>query len=302
MADVCCGIGGDSIALARRGALTAIERDELTAAMARINLATAGADRFVVECRDASEVTMPSGTQFHVDPDRREQDRRYSAPDHYSPSWNEVIEMVSDSSAIIKLAPRANLDSMPLPSCHHRCWISLQRTVREQSLLCGELVADHRLQSASRSSVAIAADGTARTFVPEIDSGPPDVATHPQSVLVDPDPAIRAAGLTESFARCYDLSLVGGPSGFLTANHLDQVAASAAEMAIVAPVLWSGPCDMKKIRKELRARNAKVTTAKVRGTDHDPAKILKPLKNTGEKPMTLWIGRGGDGVYAAISG
>ena len=95
--------------------------------------------------------------------------------------------------------------------------------------------------------------------------------------------------------------MLGAPSGFLTSDDQPDIESPAGSMSLFAPVVWRGSCDQKKIRKELRSRNAFAATAKVRGTDHDPAKILKPLRNTGENPMTLWISRGSDGVYAALT-
>ncbi len=40
-------------------------------------------------------------------------------------------------------------------------------------------------------------------------------------------------------------------------------------------VLWSGPADTKTIKRELMRLGRRLTTVKVRGTDHDPARLLK---------------------------
>jgi len=301
--DLCCGIGGDSIQFANRAHVTCIERDPLVAAMASVNLSRG--DRLHaanVLCQDVMTYSMNAPSQIHIDPDRRKDARRTSTPELYAPAWADVVRLIGTSPAMIKLAPMAKLDPDELPSSHHRCWISLQRTVREQTLLCGDLVERNDLQPRSRSAIAMSADATTRIFSanPQEDCSTQSAST-PESVLVDPDPAIRAAELTEAFAHRHGMLLLGGPSGFLTTGDLDVLSESARQMAIVAPVLWSGPCDMKKIRKELRSFNARAITAKVRGTDHDPAKILRPLQSTGERPLTLWIGRSNDKVYAALT-
>ncbi|MDG2223291.1 MAG: hypothetical protein P8L85_18055 [Rubripirellula sp.] len=301
VADLCCGIGGDSMQVSRQASITAVDADPLIAAMAKANLAQGQAGRRVqVFCQDATTFSLPVAADLHIDPDRRSRGRRSSDPREYEPSWDAVLEMIRSLPAVVKLAPMANLPSELLPHPHHRCWISLQRTVREQSLLCGEMIDRHQLQPGGRSAVAISADANVRTFTPEEDLKAGSVST-PLGFLIDPDSAIRAAALTESFAAHQGLQMLGGPSGFLTTDDPPLQSTAELLMGIIAPVVWWGACDMKKIRKELRTRNAHAVTAKVRGTGHDPAKILKPLRNTGEQPLTLWIGRSDDRVYAALT-
>ena len=301
VADLCCGIGGDSLQVSGQSSISAVDVDPLIAAMARMNLTQGFARRQVqVFCQDVTKFSLPARADLHVDPDRRSRGRRSSNPREYEPSWDAVVAMVRSSPAVIKLAPMAKLPTELLPQPHHRCWISLQRTVREQSLLSGEMIDRHQLRPGGRSAVAISADASVRIFTTEENLKPGSVST-PHSFLIDPDSAIRAAALTEPFAAHHGLHMLGGPSGFLTTDDSLLQSKAASLMGIIAPVVWWGACDLKKIRKELRDRNAYAVTAKVRGTDHDPAKILKPLRNTGEQPLTLWIGRSDDRVYAALT-
>ncbi len=311
VADLCCGAGGDAIQFIDHAFVTAIDRDPLIAAMALANLTqVADPSRFRVLCQDVTTFAVSRDTDLHIDPDRRSEGRRTSAPEWYEPNWRDVMQLVRESPAVIKLAPMAAFDDEALPARYHRCWISLQRSVREQSLLSEAIVERHRMAVNGRSAVAIAADGSARAFAP--DNSSEDKIKHPNksafksvdqpdAFLIDPDPAIRAAELTEGFAEQFNLRMLGAASGFLTSTNSADVDPTAAALSIVAPVVWWGACDLKRIRRELRSRDARATTVKVRGTDHDPAKILKPLKTTGEQPLTLWIGRSNQGVYAALT-
>ncbi|MEM1068434.1 MAG: hypothetical protein AAGI63_06035 [Planctomycetota bacterium] len=308
--DLCCGVGGDAMQFPASVSITAIDRDPLIAAMAKVNLRRRDhPERVEVRCQEV-ESFLPMGfsglqdSQLHIDPDRRVSDRRHTAVDGYEPEWQWVKETADRFPTMVKLAPAARLSDEMLPSLQHRCWISLQRSVREQTLLCGELVDRNALPASGRSAVMIAADATARLFAPPAEAvdlwkSPGNSVTQPKAKLVDPDPAIRAGELTVAFAETFGLSMIGGPTGFLTTDQDDWPEGEA--MAIASTVIWHGRCDLKIIRKELRDRNAYAETLKVRGTDHDPSKILKSLRKTGDQPLTLWIGRNTERVYAALT-
>ncbi|MEW5543178.1 methyltransferase domain-containing protein, partial [Streptomyces cyaneofuscatus] len=73
VADLCCGIGGDAIALARAGiAVLAVDRDPLTAEVARANAEALGlADLIEVRCADVTEIDTSPYDAVFVDPARR---------------------------------------------------------------------------------------------------------------------------------------------------------------------------------------------------------------------------------------
>jgi len=181
----------------------------------------------------------------------------------------------------------------------HRCWISLSGSVREQALLCGATLANSELPISGRSAAVIKSDGTARWFI-----APPDLVTQRAPVtnqllawIVDPDSAIRAAGLTEAYAAENQLSVLGRASGFLTGPS----APNMPHLCRSAEVLWSGSCDDRKLRRELRQRNFHPAVIKVRGTDHNPEQLIRKYRKCGEQPVCLWIGRLKDRVLAAIT-
>jgi SAM-dependent methyltransferase len=308
--DLCCGIGGDAIRLAGRGPLVAVDRDALMVAMAAANLAklSAVSEPPRVVCGDALGLAIPRGSGLHVDPDRRPGGTRRSRPELYQPSLADVLRIAAGASAaVIKLAPAARLDAAlgaaDKLGAARRCWISLSGGVREQSLLLGGAIERAGLADVARAAVAVAADGSAAWFAPggEVTMAA-DAAARPLSWLIDPDAAVRAAGLTESFARRHQLRLLGHPSGFLTsADDSHALPAEVARMAVAGRVIWSGSCDDRKLRRELRQRGVFPATVKVRGTDHDPVRLRERYRSCGDVPVTLWIGRGGARAYAAIT-
>ncbi len=304
--DLCCGIGGDAIQLVKRGQVVAIDADATLAEMAALNLALSGATSKQAQaiCGDATTIDLPSHAAVHIDPDRRAGGGRSSRPDHYLPAWPDVLRIVAKTEhAVVKLAPAAKLDAADIPASH-RCWVSLGGSVREQSLLSGAAVDHAELAAGAKSAVSLASDGSACWFKPSVDdlaANGLDICGKPLSVLVDPDASIRAAGLTETFARRYAFRILGSPSGFLTCDDPGLISSSATQMVVAGNVIWSGPCDDRKLRKELRNRGVYPDVIKVRGTDHDPAMLAKRYRKCGDEPVTVWISRANSRVFAAIT-
>ena len=322
--DLCCGIGGDSIRLAERGPVIAVDKDCELTQMTKANLRLQPLASAV--CADATSVPIDKEAFVHIDPDRRQDDRRTTRPDDYSPNWDNVIRIVDQcSGAAIKLAPAAQIDSasetaMHFPNSHptrmHRTWISLRGSVREQSILCGETIelaakAIHQrcfsigrspvgISAGNRSAISIALDGTAAFYVAPDAHHSLRTVSEPGRYLIDPDSSIRAAGLTEGFAAEHDLATLAGPPGFLTAGQIEN-ASKLQRMSIVEQIVWSGSCDDRKLRRELRARDMYPCAIKVRGTDHDPVKLAKRYRECGDKPITLWIGRTEKRRFAAMT-
>ena len=329
--DLCCGSGGDALQLKNRGPLVAVDSDPLIAELAAANLGVEHVDHRAdlqaaqaapdpssqpemtrqVICSDVMDLHLPANNWINIDPDRRPDPKnantqslqagakRTSNPEHYHPNWQAVVQLVLNSSgACIKLAPAANPDVSQLVDSH-RCWISLSGSVREQTLLCGGVLANSELPASGRSAVAVKSDGSSHWFVATSDlviqRAP--ITDKPQNWLVDPDAAIRAAGLTDAYAVSQQLSVVGRASGFLTGENPP----TSEKVSISAEVLWSGSCDDRKLRRELRQRNFYPEVIKVRGTDHSPEKLTRKYRKCGQIPICLWIGRGKERVYAAFT-
>ena len=299
--DLCCGIGGDAIALARRGKLIAVDADPEISKLVAMNLdQVCQPGHAQVWTADVTTAPIPSGASIHIDPDRRPGNARTVRPQGYQPTWAQVCGIVSNAAAaVVKLAPAAQFDADDLPACH-RCWIALQGTVREQSVICGTAIDHSGLPAEARSALSIDAAGATTWYRPSVEAESLSIALagQPQGFLVDPHAAVRAAGLTESFAIEHGLSPLCRAAGFLTC---DDTAPLLHGMATVGNVIWTGACDDRKLRRQLRALNAFPETVKVRQTDHDPAVLTKRYRKCGENPVTLWIGRVNTGVFAAIT-
>jgi hypothetical protein len=330
--DLCGGIGGDAIAFNRRGPVVTIDADPQISAMAAANLALANRcggrqHPAVAVCADVTRYPIPTGVAVHIDPDRRAE-KRVVRPEDYQPSLAEVSRLVDRGPAsIVKIAPAALLENSPegkfLAASGNRQWIGSEGSVREQTLLCGDAIAAGGVSPGGRSAVRLFRDGRVDRFaidfgqaaqIDEVDRSLP-TSVDPPRFLFDLDPAVRAAGLSAWFATSRRWVALGGPSGFFGAEELptDRSLVQCFEL------LWTGPADVKQVKRVTRDRELWVDSVKVRVTGHDPEKWLKSLradrstrKNrapgdagrsipSDQPVVTLLIGRHRGGVYAVIA-
>lgn len=135
--DLCCGIGGDAIALARAGIrVLAVDRDPLTAETARANAdALELGDRIEVRCADVTEIAAGPGAVF-LDPARRGGRGRIFDPEAYSPPLSWAIEAVRRAgTGAVKIAP--GIPHELIPDDAEAEWISDGGDVKEAVLWFG---------------------------------------------------------------------------------------------------------------------------------------------------------------------
>jgi SAM-dependent methyltransferase len=139
VADLCCGIGGDAIALARAGIrVLAVDRDPGTAAAARANAEALGLDDLIeVREADVTEVDTDGYDAVFVDPARRSSKRgRIFDPEAYSPPLSWAVEAALEAPhAALKIAPGVPHEAIPAEA--EAEWISDGGDVKEAVLWFG---------------------------------------------------------------------------------------------------------------------------------------------------------------------
>jgi hypothetical protein len=107
IADLCCGVGGDTLALAGVADVIAVDRDPLRLAMAAANARVLGlADRISFVEADLQQAPTPDAAAIFFDPARRHDGRRVFALSDYQPPvtlarrWRERVPAIG-----IKVAP-----------------------------------------------------------------------------------------------------------------------------------------------------------------------------------------------------
>ena len=109
LGDLCCGIGGDLLALAERGPVVGIDRDPVAVVLSMANCQLAGLTSADVQLADACEHDVAKFVAWHVDPDRRIEEsggRRSSATCR---TWTPSSGCGQGSPRSAETAPAARL-------------------------------------------------------------------------------------------------------------------------------------------------------------------------------------------------
>ncbi len=278
VADLCCGVGGDLLALARAGLprVVGVDRDPVTAAVAAANAAALGmADRVEVRCEDVTSSSLDDVDAVFVDPARRGPHGRALDPRQWSPPLSFVLDVAGRVAATgAKLAP--GVPHPALPADAEAEWVSDGGDVLECALWCGPLSTGVRRRATLLpSGAALTGDGTRRA-----PAGP--VGRY----LVEPDGAVIRAGLVAELADLVDGRLVDPTIAYVTTDAVPVTPYGTAYE--VTDVL---PFGVKRLRELLRQRGVGRVTVKKRGTAVTPEELRRQLRLRGDGEATVVLTR-----------
>ena len=295
VADLGCGIGGDSLAFAGAGlGVLAVDADEVTAAIAAYNLAPFG-DTAVVRHATAEDAfaTLPGteGRAIWMDPARRtsghSETRRVSADD-YSPSLDWAFDVASRMPTGIKLGPAHDRDALPADA--EAQWVSADGSVVELVVWSGALARD----GVRRSALVIRDDRSHELTAPA--DSPDEPVRELGAFLHEPDGAVIRARLIGDVARSLDAGMLDEHIAYLT-----------SDAAVTSPFVQSFrvretlPANPKAISAALKAHGIGRLEIKKRGVDVDPAAFRKKLVLRGDGEATLILARIGDQRRAILA-
>jgi hypothetical protein len=279
VADLCCGIGGDLLALAVDHPVTGVDRDPIVAHFAAAN-ARANELTVSVQTIDLVECNLGEYTAWHIDPDRRPTGKRTTSVDWSSPS-REVVEklIAAVPQAAIKLAPATEVPSEWATACELE-WISRDRQCRQLVAWFGDLV---KSPGECRATMLSNDGQPLRSVVGK----PREAIPSCQQLgrfLFEPDAAILAAKLTGTLASELELAGVAPGIPYLTADAaIFDPAIACFEVDEVLPL------QVKQLAKLLRSRDIGRLEIKKRGIDHDPQVLRKQLRLQGDGAATLLL-------------
>ncbi|WP_431994083.1 THUMP-like domain-containing protein [Streptomyces griseoflavus] len=279
VADLCCGIGGDAIALARAGIrVLAVDRDPLTAAAARANADALGlAGLIEVREADVTEVDTAGYDAVFVDPARRGGRGRVFDPEAYSPplSWAVGAARTASRAAALKVAPGIPHEAVPADAVAE--WISDGGDVKEAVLWFGAG------QAAPVRATLLPGPRTLPS------RGLPDPAVRPPGrYLYEPDGAVIRAHLVAEVAEELDGGLIDATIAYITADeHRPTPYATAYEITDRLPF------NVKKLKALLRERQVGVLTVKKRGSAVEPEELRRKAlpKPHGRASVTVFLTR-----------
>ncbi len=316
IADLCCGIGGDTTALSRQFSVTGVDLDQSRLLFAAANAAVYGnAERFTGLHEDVTECKINAYQGAFFDPGRRTKDgRRINNPEHYLPPLSTIHSWLPHLEGLaVKLSPGIDYEKLKDLDCEIEI-ISQDGEVKEALLWFGTLkevggetsgkVARHRAtlltsqkeKAPTRYKDERAPDENDRAEV-DSNSAPSDqdkqiitlsdadgmepLAVAPLArYLHEPDGAIIRAGLVELVGARFNALKIDQDIAYLTG-----ATPAKAPLMRSFEVLAAMPFSLKKLKAELQALACTSVVVKKRGSPIAPEELLKALalKNAHKK-------------------
>lgn len=293
--DLCCGIGGDALALAAHAPLVAVDRDERLVRMAVANAQVCGvASRLTARTGDAAGLAGDGVGPFaalHIDPDRRPDRRRTTRLSRSEPPL-EVVEAWRRRAlgAAVKLAPAAEVPEAWERETQ-REWISRGGVCRQQVAWSGELAREAGRRRATRVE-----SGRVSTLCGRPGAGPQADVAPLGRFLHEPDPAVVAARLVDDLAEQAGFRRLDRQIAYLTSDD-PQGHPLAATFAVVEAL----PFDPRRLRQALAARRWGRLEIKVRGLEQRPETLAPRLRVPGDEAGTLLLARIGNRALAILA-
>jgi THUMP domain-like/RNA cap guanine-N2 methyltransferase len=282
--DLCAGIGGDTLALAERGEVLAVDADHGMCRRLAWNAAVYEAGERVLPCQSRAErAPIPGGAWVHIDPDRRASDKvRARSLVDYAPGLNFLRDLSrTGRNGAIKLSPASDFATHFAGPEYEVELISLNGECKEATVWFGAPVTCRRRATRLPENVSWTdRDGGSRLsgMVPVV-----PVSTY----IYDPDPALLCTGLLDSFALAHDLHRIAADVDFLTGGTVVSTSFLAG-----FEVQGVHRLDLKQLRRLVVRQDLGPLEIKVRGLDLAPETLRKQLRPRGSHPATLILAGG----------
>ena len=285
--DLCCGMGGDAMSLARVATVRAVDLDPVRAWMAERN---AGCEGVVAEVR-----TWSVEDRFiHIDPARRDSGsgRRAWNPEDYQPCLTDVLDLLAGATGgACKLGPGIPL---PLPGRPDGAEIEFLQEGKRlvQAVLWTGALARHPDQR----TATLLPDGLTLSGAPEEPPFGDDLPVE-GDWLLEPRPALERAGLVS----CGLESVPGDPReiapGLGLLHGADRSGSDWFTDWRIAAVM---PLREKTIRSWLRKNDAGEVIVRTRGGAVEVDRWAKRLRGSGSRTWVVFGLRLGKTTRAII--
>ncbi len=278
VADLCCGIGGDLLALAHRCQATAVDRDDVAALLAETNCEALGRPIDSTQIKDAAAADLADYVAWHMDPDRRPHRRRTTDLKLYEPDLEAMRQMLqANPSGAIKMAPATRVPDDWREQAELE-WLGSRGECRQQMAWFNEL-ASHPGQRAA----TVFPNGTSAACTVRGNPGgevPPGERVG--RYVFEPHAAVLAADLTAVVAEKYGVSAISPAIPYLTKDEIiDAPEISGFE------VLETLPFSLRRVRTLLRQRQIGKLEIKKRGVRLRPEQLRAEMTLRGDQSATL---------------
>ena len=260
--DICCGIGGDSLALAAAGKdVLGLDIDPVRIAIARHN-ATAMGLSAAFQAADAARAIPLGFNCIFFDPGRRDrQGRRLRHVEHYLPPLSLIRAWKADE-IIVKLSPAVDLRQLA-------SYGGQVEFISAKGQLIEALLWRHRPSSPPRATLLT--DGGAC----HLDRGKSAgiEITSPRTWLFEPDPAVLRAGLVQDLAQQLNAAMIDESIAYLTMDERAET-----PWGRYWKILDWMPFQLKRLRRYLVERGVGRITVKKRGFAMAPEALIARLR------------------------
>jgi hypothetical protein len=299
LVDLCCGIGGDLMALAGRGPVVGVERDPAVAQFAESNGRLVG-DSARVVVAEATQFAVAGFAAWHIDPDRRREGKRTTRVALQDPGPEAIARLLNQCpNGAVKLAPAADVTHDPEGSWRgaELEWISRKRECRQLVAWFGSLAEHAGMQRATVVLNDISDQGPIQAESFE-GSGETSTAIAPTigRYVFEPDAAVLAADLSGALAQRYELQAVSAKAAYLTAD-VPVITALLATFEVLELL----PYHANKLKSWLQERSIGIVEVKKRGVKIDPARVQRELRGDGDDSATVLLCPIHDRVTAIVA-
>jgi hypothetical protein len=270
--DICCGVGGDTVALASVAEVAAIDVRPERVWMTRENVKMAGGSGQYV-CADVGRWCPSLGAAF-IDPSRREGGRRVVNLADYAPPVDDLGWLPNYSAVGIKVAPGIDHDAVP-DGCEIE-FISVNGECREAVLWFGDLRTEARVRATLLpGGVSVVGE----------DSTPVGCSAVSDYVY-EPDRAIIRAHLVEQVAASIDAQKIAADVAYLTSKH--RVESTYVRGFRVEEVM---DFSLRRVQSYVSAQGIGRLDIKKRRFPMTPDEVFGKLKLKGSNRATLILTR-----------
>jgi SAM-dependent methyltransferase len=285
VADLCCGIGGDLIALAGGRDVLAVDRDPLHLRMARANAevhgVAGGLSTLEADVRDADLTGIQA---VFADPARRADRGRLRAGRSEPPlSW---CLSLADRVAPVGIKAAPGLAHETVPDGWELEFIAIGRELKEAAAWSPALATAARRATILPAGHSLTQGQAGGHTVP---------VRAPGEFLFDPNPAITRAGLVKELALMIGAWQIDDQIAFLSAGTPVET-----PFARTLRVIDSAPWDQKRLPARLRALDIGAVDIRRRGLAGDVGRLHQQLKLSGARRATLVMTRVSDRPWGLV--
>ena len=305
VADLCCGMGVDAIGLALAGMTVAgWDLAEQAVLCATHNAGVAGVDdRCQFAVADVTQLRLAPEDVVHVDPDRRPTNRRRLCPAEYSPPERFLRCLPARTAAgAIKLSPAVGFDALADWEDVHLEYVGEDGVCKQLLVWWSTRQTADPPSPPARKATVVFGQMTAPQFA-SLPAGraPPAPLGDPGPWLLEPDPAVVAAGAVDDLADL--LARTGHNRPWRVDRQLawlfsDQPADTP--LARSYRILRTVPGRQRDVAQAVAELDGGVVQVKPRGLKLDTDDLQRRLRGQGDQALTVLWGKVGPRQQAFI--